>query len=321
MVAGTVGLFAMTEGIATQLIEPLLYGRGNGLSPLAVIIAAIFWSWLWGPVGLVLSTPLMLCAVTLGRHVERLEFLDVLFGDRPGLTPAENLYQRLLADDPVEALQQADILLKECSLAAYYDEAMLPGLQIAHADVRRGVVPASQLRLVRAATRTVIAGLEDADDVTTIESNGEQVQPISVLCIGGRGKLDDLLATIAVQLLKKHGFDAKPAGYEEFARGRFAEEPLASCPIVCVISFDADEFPSYLRNLLLRLSETRTFHEVILGVTAGDKPTREQLPAAAPPRAPSVVESFQQLLRTCAAAHVRAQMRSNATHVRTGTDA
>jgi hypothetical protein len=289
-----------------------------------VIVAAIFWSWLWGPVGLVLSTPLMLCAVTLGRHVERLEFLDVLFGDRPGLTPAENLYQRLLANDPVEALQQASALLKTCSLAEYYDDAILAGLRIAHADVRRGVVPAAQLRLIRSATHAIIAGLERVGDVTMIAPNSELAQPVPVLCIGGRGKLDDLLTAIAVQLLNKHGFDASQASYERFAARRLDEARLASRPMVCVISFDAGEHLPYLRNLLLRLSDARVSREVILGMTAEDEAASEHSPAAVAECTVLAVASFQQLLRTCAQAtqmRKQRQERGNADHARTGTDA
>lgn len=302
MAAGTAGLFAVIEGISSQLIEPLLYGRGSGLSPLAVIVAAIFWSWLWGPVGLVLSTPLMLCLVTLGRHVERLEFLDVLFGDRPGLTPAENLYQRLLANDPVEALQQAGALLKERPLAAYYDDAILAGLRIAHADVRRGVVPAAQLRMVRSATHRIIAGLAQVDDVTTLAPEGEASPPASVLCIGGRGKLDDLLAAIAVQLLNKHGFEASQASYERFAARRLDEVRLASRPMVCVISFDANEPLPYLRNLMLRLSELQGLREVILGMTVEGESAGESPQFATSGLAICAVASFQQLLRACAQA-------------------
>ena len=90
-----------------QVIEPLVSGQRAGLSPVAVIAAATFWTWLWGPIGLVLATPLTICLVVLGRHVDRLNFLEVMFGDQPPLTPAELLYQRLLARDPVEAAEQA----------------------------------------------------------------------------------------------------------------------------------------------------------------------------------------------------------------------
>jgi predicted PurR-regulated permease PerM len=91
MALWTAALYIVIELLVGQAIEPMMYGRGTGLSPLAVVVAAIFWSWLWGPIGLILSMPLTLCLVVLGRHVERLEFLEVLLGDRPALTPVESL--------------------------------------------------------------------------------------------------------------------------------------------------------------------------------------------------------------------------------------
>ena len=106
-------LFLLTEPIIGQLVEPMLYGRSTGLSPISVVISAIFWGWLWGPVGLILSTPLTLCLVVLGRHVKQLEFLNVLFGDRPALTRVENFYQRVLAGDPDEVQEHAEELLTE----------------------------------------------------------------------------------------------------------------------------------------------------------------------------------------------------------------
>ena len=123
-----------------QAVEPLLYGHSTGLSPFSVVVAATFWTWLWGPIGLILSTPLTLCLVVLGRHVERLEFLDILLGDRPPLTPVESFYQRILAGDPDEARAQAELLLKDHSLSSYYDQVALKGLQLAAADSARGVL-------------------------------------------------------------------------------------------------------------------------------------------------------------------------------------
>ena len=101
----------------------------TGLSPLAVVLSATFWTTLWGPIGLVLATPLTICLVVLGRHVESLKFLDVMFGNRPALSPPEIFYQRMLADDPAEALDKAEEFLKEKPLSAYYDEVALKGPQ------------------------------------------------------------------------------------------------------------------------------------------------------------------------------------------------
>ena len=110
LVLWTAALFLVGELAMGQIVEPLAYGRSSGLSPLAVIVAAIFWGWLWGPIGLILAMPLTLCLVVLGRHVDRLEFLDVLFGDRPALTPVESFYQRMLAGDVPETLDNAEQL-------------------------------------------------------------------------------------------------------------------------------------------------------------------------------------------------------------------
>ena len=103
MVLWTAGLFLVVEPIVGHVVEPMLYGHSTGLSPVAVITSATFWTWLWGPIGLVLATPLTMSLVVLGRHVDRLKFLDVMFGDQPALKPEELIYQRLLAGDPVEA--------------------------------------------------------------------------------------------------------------------------------------------------------------------------------------------------------------------------
>jgi predicted PurR-regulated permease PerM len=116
MLLWTVVNFGATDLITGQVSEPLLYGHSTGLSPVAVIVAAIFWSWIWGPVGRVMSTPLTLCLVILERHVDKLEFLEVLLGDRPPLTSPANFYLWILADDPEEALKQAETLLKEMTL-------------------------------------------------------------------------------------------------------------------------------------------------------------------------------------------------------------
>ena len=159
-----------------QAIEPLVYGHSTGLSPFSVIVAAIFWSWVWGPIGLILSTPLTLCLVVLGRHVDRLEFLDVLLGDRPALTPMENFYQRLLAGDPDEVLEEAERPLKQRSLSTYYDEVALKGLQLAAKEAARCADP----RAARARGRrssALVDELADHDDLDPKPSAKDPTTP------------------------------------------------------------------------------------------------------------------------------------------------
>ena len=121
-------LFVGVELVVADLLEPWVYGASTGLSSVALIAAATFWTWLWGPVGLLLSTPLTVCLVVLGRHVPQLEFLDVMLGNQPVLAPDETFYQRLLANDPEEATEQAEEYVKERSLAEFFDDVAVPAL-------------------------------------------------------------------------------------------------------------------------------------------------------------------------------------------------
>ncbi|MGF6661716.1 putative PurR-regulated permease PerM [Paraburkholderia atlantica] len=157
-------LFVVAELAVGQVVEPLLYGRSTGLSPFSVVVAAIFWSWIWGPIGLILSTPLTLCLLVIGRHVRRLEFLDVLLGDQPPLTPVENFYQRALAGDPDEAIEQAEVLLRDRSLSAYYDEVAIKGLRLAARDVTSGSVTSAQLARIESTTNDLVDGLDGYED-------------------------------------------------------------------------------------------------------------------------------------------------------------
>ncbi len=136
----TVLLFIAIETIVANIVEPRLYAGSTGLSSIAVIIAAIFWTWLWGPIGLLLSTPLTACLLVLGRHVPQLTFLEVMLGSDPVLTPDETFYQRLLAGDPEEATEQADEFAKEKSLEEFAQEVALPVLVRAQADSDRGIL-------------------------------------------------------------------------------------------------------------------------------------------------------------------------------------
>ena len=164
MLIATGALFAIVEPIVGHVIEPLVYGRSAGLSPVAVVVSATFWTALWGPIGLVLATPLTVCLVVLGRHVESLGFLATLLGDRPALTPAQLFYQRMLARDPGEASEKAEEFLREKSLSSYYEEVALPGLLLAQRDVEGGILKAERLAILKASVAELVEDLSDHDD-------------------------------------------------------------------------------------------------------------------------------------------------------------
>src|SRR3984957_14221233 len=152
----TAVLFVVLELLAGQVLEPVIFGHSAGLSPVAIIVAASFWTWLWGPVGLVLATPLTICLVVVGRHVDRLQFLDIMLGDQPALTPPQLVYQRMLAGDPIEATEQAREYLKTAPLENYYDSILTGGLALAAADNRLGHLDAERLDPLTATGRALV---------------------------------------------------------------------------------------------------------------------------------------------------------------------
>src|SRR5271155_5435977 len=164
MVLETGLLFIVLETAMGQVVEPQLFGHTTGMSPLAIIVAAAFWTLIWGTTGLLLSTPITACLVVLGRHVESLNFIELLLGDKPALSPVQSFYQRILASDPDEVAFQAEALLKNTSLLDYYEEVALPALAMAQVDVDRQVMDLPRQIEVRAAVEHVIADLSDHVD-------------------------------------------------------------------------------------------------------------------------------------------------------------
>ncbi|WP_420800144.1 AI-2E family transporter [Paraburkholderia tagetis] len=285
MGVSTLIFFIVVDVVAGQFAEPMLYGRRAGLSPLAVVVAAIFWAWLWGPVGLVLSTPLTLCIVTLGRYVDRLNFLTILLGDQPALTPAQTCYQRLLADDPHEALLQADRLLTEMPLIDYYEQVVFEGLRFARNDVLRGVLPAEQLARINQALLDIVEDLESVDDSRHLASSeGESKRKSAeggdeaalaiprdgraVLCVPGRGTFDEVVVAIVCQLLARAGIPCTATTYEEVRNTRAGMVDALSTHAICVVSLDTAESPPYLRNLVRRLRERAPAVPIVVGVRA-----------------------------------------------------
>ncbi len=298
MALSTVALFLVVELVTGQIVEPLVYGHSTGLSPVSVVVSAIFWGWLWGPVGLILSTPLTLCLVVLGRHIDRLEFIDVLLSDQPALTPAESFYQRILAGDADEALDQAETLLRDRSLSSYYDEVALKGLQLAANDALRGVLAKEQLRNIQNAIDGVVVDLADQDDADVAKSKSEPANsPIAqtaappvlpapagtarelppewagsapVLCVAGRGALDEAACTMLVQLLGKHGLQARVISQDAVSRARIASLDVAGVAMVCVSFIEASGSPSPLRYMMRRLRQRLPGAPILVGLWHAD---------------------------------------------------
>lgn len=236
----TAALFIVMEFISGNVLEPWLYGSETGLSSLAIIVAAIFWAWLWGPLGLLLSTPLTVCLVVLGRHVSQFEFLDVLLGNEPVLEPHARVYQRLLAGDPYEAADHAEDYLEDEFLVDFYDKVAMPALALGELDRQRGVMTGEQRVRFAAAARTLVDELaelaeeEDEEDTDAAEQNGNEQQEEadapaelpdgegrSLVCIGGRGEIDDAAAAMAAQVLEIQGASVSVAAHQALEPSHF----------------------------------------------------------------------------------------------------
>jgi predicted PurR-regulated permease PerM len=224
MTIATVVLFAVVEPLTGQVVEPLLCGRSAGLSPVAIVVAASFWTWLWGPLGLLLSTPLTLCLVVLARHVDRLQFIDVMLGDRPALTPQQAAYQRLLTGDPMEAIEQARAFLKEGTVADYYEKILLGALRLAQADAELGRLDDVRLENIFKAVSEIVEDLAEhgndaAPNAKAKPSASGKVVTLTgagfgkpVFCIPGLGRLDDSAVLVVADSLKRAGVDARVSG-------------------------------------------------------------------------------------------------------------
>jgi predicted PurR-regulated permease PerM len=281
MLVWTVVLFVVGELLMGQVVEPLVYGRSTGLSPVSVVVSAIFWGWLWGPVGLILSMPLTLCLVVLGRHVRRLRFIDIVLGDRPALTPVESFYQRMLAGDPDEALDGAEIILRDRSLVSYYDDVALKGLQLASNDARRGVLTEDQILEVEAAFEELIAQLADhkdvdtdADDVAPPNSTTQDLpegSAATILCFAGRGPLDRAASIMLAQLLSRNGVKARVVSHEAAARNWISALDVSGVAMICLCYLEISGSPSHLRYLLRRLRDRAPGVPVLVGIWPTDE--------------------------------------------------
>jgi predicted PurR-regulated permease PerM len=271
MALETLGLFVIVEVFAAQLVEPQLYGHTTGLSPLSVVIAAIFWSWLWGPIGLIVSTPLTLCLLVAGRHIKAWSLLDVLLGDTHALTMPQRFYQRALSADSDEIISSAREFLKRNTFADYCDMVLLPALHLARLDLESGAISTEQQARVRASMVAVIAAiggerrrparrrlrsslLDESTPGRQLRQLREQasgrwqgplvVPPGSVMVCVGLGSISDDLATeLLVRILRDQKIDARHMSLEDLD----AAVPPNAADAVSIV-YVVSAFPSEERS-------------------------------------------------------------------------
>jgi hypothetical protein len=223
-------VFLVLEIITANYVEPHVYGRHTGLSSLAILIAAAFWTLIWGPVGLILSVPLTVCLVVMGSHIPSLEFLAVLLGDQPVIPLYTAFYQRMLAQDEREAANILESSLKNQPLASVYDSILIPALTLVEMERQKGDLEESTLRFIRSSTSEMVdelgfRALEEKNELAPSTSNSSDptssfnipnsantadpaVPGPTIAIIPVRDGFDELIGTMLAQVIDQAGFRA-----------------------------------------------------------------------------------------------------------------
>jgi predicted PurR-regulated permease PerM len=254
----TLGIFSVLEAITGQAVEPWLYGRNMGLSAIAVVVAAGFWTFVWGPVGLLLSTPLTMCLVVIGRHVDQLRFLDVMLGDRPPMAPEENFYLRMLAGHSDEAAEHAELFLQDQGLPEYFDQVAIKALALAQLDVNRGALDDAGRVRVAATVEGFIDNLSAHEDTSALEGKispdalAAEWRNRPVLCIGGRGMLDHAAASLLAHLVERRGLGTRLATAEDLSPANIQDFDCDGVQAIC-ISYLEPGSPKNARYVARRL--------------------------------------------------------------------
>lgn len=295
MAVWTAALFIVLEGITGQIIEPIFEGHTTGLSPVAIVVTATFWAWLWGPVGLVLATPLTVILVVLGRHFEILKFFDVLFGDEPALSESQVFYQRMLARDPVEAIEHAKGFMAARPLSKYCDEVALPGLTLAQNDAERGTLDMHNMENLRATVEHLFADIAHEHRHLKIEACAPSERlPIiephqlashwlcegSFVSIGANSALDEAAAGVIATLARAHGLMARTEKPGALSATQLDKLDLSRAALIC-LSCVGTQKPAHIQYAARRIKSKAPHAKLLLGVwTATDDETLAALKSA-----------------------------------------
>lgn len=207
-------LFCSVELLVGNFLEPWLYGTHTGISSLALLVATVFWTTLWGPAGLVLSTPLTVCVVVLGRYFPELSFLHIILGDEPVLSAEAQLYQRLLAMDQQEARTVVDLFLKDRPLIELYDAVLMPALNLAEQDRHKGAIDVTREEFLFLSVNELVAEFSDykpAETPANEEGNGtgpkvNRNHGRRILCLPAHDEADEIATAMLAQILEQAGY-------------------------------------------------------------------------------------------------------------------
>jgi predicted PurR-regulated permease PerM len=256
-------IFFCLELVTANLLEPLVYGKHTGLSSLAILVAAIFWALIWGPIGLILSVPLTVCLVVVGAYVPSLQFLAVLLGDQPVMKPGAHYYQRLLANDQREASQVLEAHLKANSLEDLYDTVLIPALNLAEQDRHRNALDDSTIDFITQTTKDLVEEFSlSEDDPSDVGIAGILCKKIA--CLPVRDDADEIVGIMLAQLLDRAGYStiAIPIGSVD---GMLAEAINAEPDVVCLSALPPYAI-SHARGIYRRLRMQQPKLKIIIGL-------------------------------------------------------
>jgi predicted PurR-regulated permease PerM len=267
-----VGLFVTLELLVNNVAEPLLYGSSTGVSAVGIIVSAIFWTWLWGPVGLILAMPLTVCMVVIGQHVPQLRFLDTLLSDEPPLSAHEGLYQRWLAKDEKEAVQLATQFQKLHTTIEFCDSLLIPALQLAERDRHADRLDEDQIQFTTESAEEIIENLEpdpvDGDELLS-------AQPLNVLCIPAKDKVDEVVGHLIAKLIEPYGFRTATASDERLL-GELLEKMKDVSVDLIMISSLPPMAGRYSRLVCKRIHAAHPDIPILIGLWGGDKLVQTQ---------------------------------------------
>jgi hypothetical protein len=224
------GLFIAVELITANVIEPWLYGSSTGLSPTAVVVSAVFWTWLWGPGGLLLATPLTVCLAVLGKHVPQLAFLDILLADKPPIAPEHRFYQRLLAGDETELYEIVSDYADRGALPELFEGVILPALHLTELDLASGNLTATERRDLHRYLREALATIAGFQFESELPEGPVIIVPM-------RSESDALAGAMLAHLLRLRGVSSSllsPRLLTSEVQGSLANLPDA---VVCASTF------------------------------------------------------------------------------------
>jgi predicted PurR-regulated permease PerM len=265
----SLALFVVLELLSNNVMEPWLYSSSTGVSPIALIFAAVCWTWLWGPVGLVLATPMTVCLVVMGRHIPRLSFLSVVLSDEDALTPAEDCYYRLLTVGAQDEIELVDAYRKAHSLTALYDSMLIPVITAVEIDHRLELLDDAQHAHVEQSLRDIVEYLGscppsgiDPDKAVDDHSSA----PVRrVYCLPARADRDELAGAMLVHLLRQQGFDAQNAPTKLGINELMGLVEKAAVDVVC-ISVVAPSTVLHARFLCLKLRALLPEQRIVVGL-------------------------------------------------------